>query len=258
MTNPVVNTELWERYRSGCEQARDELIEQHLGLVHHVARQMARSMAGRATLDELVSSGTTGLLLALERFDASRGLSFSTYATTRIRGAILDDLRKDDHVPRLVRRRARAIVQARELLERTLQRAPTEREVAQQLGISVETLWDWEAEFDQNKRIPLERSTSSEDTQSSAPATVELLADDRFGDIEELVNREQEVELLREAISELKEQEQVVLALYYFEELKCSEIGTILGVTESRVSQIRVRAIGQLRQKLERIRSYVA
>ena len=195
-------------------------------------------------------------MVALERFEPSRGLSFATYAMPRIRGAILDDLRKQDHVPRLARRRGRAILQARDLLERTLQRQPTEAEVAEQLGISVETLWDWQGDLEQNKRVPLERAPVQE--ESTLPSALDFLADDRFGDIEELLNREQEVEILREAISSLKEQERLVLALYYFEDLKCAEIGKVLGVTESRVSQIRVRAIASLREKLAHLRSYVA
>ena len=109
-----MTTKLWQSYHAGNDAARDRLLQDHLGLVHHVARQVSRTLAVRADFDELVSAGTIGLMTALEGFDASRGLAFSTFAAPRIRGAILDELRKQDHVPRSIRRKTREISAARE------------------------------------------------------------------------------------------------------------------------------------------------
>ena len=105
---------LWERFTAGDQAARDRLLTEHLGLVHHVARQMSRTLAVKADFDELVSAGSMGLMAALDTFDTSRGLAFSTYAAPRIRGAILDELRRQDHVPRSIRRKTREMAAARE------------------------------------------------------------------------------------------------------------------------------------------------
>ena len=119
-----VDHALWERFTAGDIAARDRLLTEHLGLVHHVARQMSRTLAVKADFDELVSAGSMGLMAALDSFDASRGLAFSTFAAPRIRGAILDELRRQDHVPRSIRRKTREIHAARESLMRALGRAP--------------------------------------------------------------------------------------------------------------------------------------
>ncbi len=237
-------------------ESRNKLLEIHLGLVHHVARQMLRALSGKVELDDLISFGTTGLMLAVERFEPSRGLSFSTFAAPRIRGAILDELRRQDHVPRTLRKKGRELTSARDMLERSLCRPPSELEVANHLGISIDILWQWEADLEQSKQVRLDRPTSDDDTHNQVG--LELLADDRSDDIEEVLNREQEVEMLRDAILALKEQDRVVLSLYYFEELKLNEIAEVLGVSESRVSQIRAKALGALRVRLDPIRSYVA
>lgn len=246
-----------DEWNVATPESRNKLLEIHLGLVHHVARQMSRALSGKVELDDLVSFGITGLMLAVERFEPSRGLSFSTFAAPRIRGAILDELRRQDHVPRTLRKKGRELTSARDMLERTLCRTPSDLEVANHLGISVDVLWQWEADLEQSKQVRLDR-TAGDDDDVNNKVGLELLADDRSDDIEEVLNREQEVELLRDAILALKEQDRVVLSLYYFEELKLNEIAEVLGVSESRVSQIRAKALAALRVKLDPIRSYVA
>src|SRR5919206_2466360 len=111
-----MNNALWQAHAAGDPAAREQLLSEHLGLVHHVARQMSRTLAVKADFDELVSAGTIGLMSALDSFDPSRGLAFSTFAAPRIRGAILDELRRQDHVPRSIRRKSREIAAARETL----------------------------------------------------------------------------------------------------------------------------------------------
>src|ERR1044071_9479205 len=131
MSSPSMDPKaMWQALANGDAVARETLLKEHLSLVHHVARQLPRSLAAPADFDELVSCGTIGLMSALDAFDASRGLAFSTFAVPRIRGAILDELRRQDHVPRSIRRKTREISAARETLMRALGRAPEDKEVA--------------------------------------------------------------------------------------------------------------------------------
>lgn len=239
---------LWARCADGDEAARQQLLTEHLGLVHFVARQIARGLAAEVDFDELVSAGAIGLMSALESFDLGRGLAFSTFAAPRIRGAILDELRRQDHVPRSVRRKAREIAQAREALTRRHGRAPEDREVAEQLGVDLDTLWKWQADVEGAVRVPLDRSSRDDDGRSAS--VLDLLPDEDAPAADERVSLDQEITLLREAILELKEQERLVLSLYYFEELKLHEIATMMNLTESRVSQIRSKGILRLRERM--------
>lgn len=251
-----MTTQLWESYHSGNQSARDRLLEEHLGLVHHVARQVARTLAVRTDFDELVSAGTMGLMAALEGFDATRGLAFSTFAAPRIRGAILDELRKQDHVPRSIRRKTRDMSAAREAWMRAHGRAPEDRQLAEQLGIDMPTLWRWQADVEGAHHIPLDRAPG--ERENSAPTPADTLTDNEECDVEDSMTHEQEVSHLKDAILRLKDQERVVLSLYYFEELKLHEIAKVLALTESRVSQIRSKALSKLRVDLKPMRERVA
>jgi RNA polymerase sigma factor FliA len=237
--------DLWAALAEGDEDARESLLGEHLGLVHHVARQISRSLSVEADYDELVSAGAVGLMNALDTFETSRGLAFSTFAAPRIRGAILDELRRQDHVPRSVRRKSRELGAAREELMRVLGRVPEDRESAEHLGVDLHTLWRWRSDVEGAVHVPLERSAPERDGRSPSPA--DLLSGEDADGIEARVNHVQEVEILRDAILELKDQERTVLSLYYYEELKLHEIATILELTESRVSQVRSKAIQKLR-----------
>jgi RNA polymerase sigma factor for flagellar operon FliA len=247
-----MHAKLWQSYQSGNTMARDRLLEEHLGLVHHVARQVSRTLAVRADFDELVSAGTIGLMTALEGFDAARGLAFSTFAAPRIRGAILDELRKQDHVPRSIRRKTREMTAAREAFQRVHGHAPEDRELAEQLGVDLDTLWRWQADVEGAHHIPLDRAPGERENASPVPA--ETLTNEADGDVEASLTHEQEVAHLKDAILRLKEQERVVLSLYYFEELKLHEIAKVLELTESRVSQIRSKALSKLRVELKPLR----
>src|ERR671937_682649 len=251
-----MDASLWQALASGDHSARERLLTAHLSLVHHVARQVSRSLAANFDFDELVSAGTIGLMSALDSFDVSRGLAFSTFAVPRIRGAILDELRRQDHVPRSVRRKTREIAAAREALTRALGRPPEDREIAEHIKVDLETLWRWKADLEGAVHVPLDRSAGDRDGYSHAPA--ELLSGDEEDAIEEKLTFTQEVEFLRDAILRLKQQERTVLTLYYFEELKLHEIATILELTESRVSQIRSKALAKLRSELAPLREAVA
>ena len=238
---------LWAAYAAGDLTARDTLLRDNLSLVHHVARQLARGLTTEADVDELVSAGTMGLMSALEAFDAGRGLAFSTFAVPRIRGAILDELRRQDHVPRSVRRKTRSIAAARESLTRALGRAPTLHEISAELQVDEPTLWRWMSDVEGAVQVPLDRGAYDHDEPFTAPADY-LAGGDEGAD--DRLAREEDVARLRDAMRDLKEQERTVLSLYYFEELKAREIADIMGVSESRISQIRSKALIQLREAL--------
>jgi len=245
----------WQAFAQGDLAARDALLNEHLGLVHHVARQLSRTLSVQADFDELVSAGTMGLMAALESFDATRGLAFSTFAAPRIRGAILDELRRQDHVPRSIRRKTREIGQARETLSRVMGRMPSDQEIAEHLGVDLDTLWRWQSEVEGAHHVPLDRGPSERDGHATSPA--DFLSDEDEEGIDDVLNKQQEVAHMREAILKLKEQERTVLALYYFEELKLHEIAEILDLTESRVSQIRSKALQKLRTEMAPLRQGV-
>lgn len=239
---------IWKAYAKGDAGARDRLIQDNLSLVHHVARQLSRALAAPADFDELVSCGTIGLMGAIEAFEPARGLSFSTFAVPRIRGAILDELRRQDHVPRSIRRKTRDIAQARETLTRIFGRPASDQELAEHLGIDLMTLWRWQADTEGAVHISIDQSTTDQDGSTGLPP--ELLSTEQQPSVEDDITADQEKELLKRALQGLKEQERIVLTLYYFEELKLHEIATVLDVTESRVSQIRSKALGRLRTHL--------
>jgi RNA polymerase sigma factor for flagellar operon FliA len=190
---------------------------------------------------------------ALEAFEPARGLAFSTFAVPRIRGAILDELRRQDHVPRSIRRKTRDIAQARESLTRIFARPATDKEIAEHLGLDLATLWRWQADTESAVQVSLDQSASDHGGEPLLPP--EALSSERDGSVEDDINREQEREILREALLKLKDQERIVLTLYYFEELKLHEIAEVLELTESRVSQIRAKALGRLRTELSHFRT---
>lgn len=231
---------------------REGLLRQHVGLVHHVARKLAAHLSTAANLDEMVSAGALGLVQAVDSFDQRRGLSFSTYAVPRIRGAILDELRKQDHVPRNVRRRTREMSRARDALAACLRRPPTTRELASHLGVPPGMLLRWELEAEGAALCSLDQPTG----RREAPATLaDALADEHATSVEDVLTRDEEVRRLRAGIAALKEQERTVLALNYFEELKLHEIAEVLGLSVCRISQIRTAALAKLRVSLRDLRA---
>lgn len=244
-----------DRLRKSDAAARDAVLRQHLGLVYHVAQQLARARANDVELDDLVSAGTLGLIDAFEHFDASRGLAFSTFAAPRIRGAMLDELRRLDRVPRSVRRKIRQIDGTATALASSLGREPEHAELAGRLGIDLETLWRWQAERESTHVVSLDRATTGLGDSSGAS---EWLAGSTGNEVEQSITLAQEASHLRDALLELPEQERTVLSLYYFEELKLNDIARVLEVSESRVSQIRSKAIQRLRKKLGKLRGPVA
>ena len=246
----AVTEELWDVYEStGDPVARAELLDRYLGLVHHVARQIAERVPDEVELDDLVSAGALGLVMALQSFDRSRGLVFSTYAMPRIRGAILDDLRARDWVPRSVRAKARRITQATNDLQGVLGRPPRDDEIAEAMELDHGTFRRWREEVDGAVLMPLDASIVPGEGESST--LEETLPDASARNQEKEVTHGEDLTRLRQAISELPQKERTILSLYYYEEMNLRQIAEVLHLTESRISQIRSKALKRLRSVLE-------
>jgi RNA polymerase sigma factor FliA len=240
--------DLWQRYRETTDpDARRQLLELYIGLVHHVAREIGRRTKA-VELDDLVSAGTFGLIRALDSFDLSRGLAFSTYAVRRIRGAILDDLRSQDWAPRAVRVKARRLQVATTALEGRLGRPPRPEEVAEQLDIDVSTYWRWRDDTASRTVVSYEGEPGTR--PAGGTALQELLEDPNAPTPAEDLGRREQIQILRDAIGRLPAKERTVMALYYYEELNQRQIAEVMHLTESRVSQIRTQALKRLRSRL--------
>ncbi|MGZ5417246.1 MAG: FliA/WhiG family RNA polymerase sigma factor [Nocardioides sp.] len=213
---------------------RNRLVVQYSPLVKYVAGRMRSRLPHSVDQDDLVSDGVLGLMDAIERFDPSRGLSFQTFAVPRIRGAIIDGLRAMDFVPRSVRDKVRIVQQATIALEEKLGRLPDDDEIAREVGAPVQQVRDLSKQASSN-HANLDDFELADELASAADTSVEQ------GDTKDS---------LRRVIGELGERDQVVIALYYFEGLTLAEIGRVLGVTESRISQVHSRATASLRAKL--------
>jgi RNA polymerase sigma factor for flagellar operon FliA len=242
--------ELWSRYKAtGDRSLRDRLIVHYSPLVKYVAGRVSVGLPQSIDRADLVSYGIFGLIDAIERYDPERNVKFETYGITRIKGAIIDELRAIDWVPRSVRSKARAVERAYSKLEAVLMRTPTDAEVAAELRISVEEL---EAIFSQVSFIglvPLDELLSGRGDRGEGTTLLETIPDSGAGPVATFEVEEMK-EALAEAINRLGEREKLVLTLYYYEGLTLSEIGEVLGVTESRVCQIHTKAILQLRSRM--------
>jgi RNA polymerase sigma factor for flagellar operon FliA len=241
---------LWLRFRRlGDASARTELLRRHLGLVHHTARKFLRSGARGLGLDDLMGAGTLGLTQAVEGFDTARGLAFSTYAIPRIRGAMLDEMNRQQWAPRSVRTRRRLIGAVRATLQQGLGRDPTQVEMADALGIDLAIYWRWENEVEGRTLVALDVAGPDLDEEGGLH---ESIADDNAEAPGEGVAHGEALNELRGALQSLSARDRMVLTLYYFEKLTLREIGKTLGVSESRVSQIHGRALARMRVKVSR------
>jgi RNA polymerase sigma factor for flagellar operon FliA len=241
---------LWREFRrTGDKALRDRLILTYAPLVKYVAGRLGSGLPAHVDEGDLVSYGLLGLISAIERYDPDRDIKFETYAIMRIKGAIIDELRALDWVPRSVRARARQIERAIAELEAKLGRAPTDEEIAGKVGLSVEELEESLTDISRSSIAALDElwSVSGEGDQVSLLDTLE----DESGPRPSQALDETELrETMADAISRLPEREKLVITLYYYEELTLREIGEVLGVTESRVSQLHTKAVLRLRSRL--------
>jgi RNA polymerase sigma factor for flagellar operon FliA len=243
--------DLWKRYKnSGDERARERLVVAYAPLVKYVAGRIGTGLPGHVDEADLISYGLTGLISAIERFDLTREIKFETYAVTRIRGAIIDELRTLDWVPRSVRARAREIERANQRLEAKLQRAPSDEEMAAELGISVAEFNDSLVQISTSTLVALDELWSTSDSSGDQVSLLDTIPDRGAADPQAVVDQGELRDRIADAISALPEREKLVVALYYYENLTLREVGEVLGVTESRVSQLHTKAVLRLRSKL--------
>ncbi|HPT84291.1 MAG TPA: FliA/WhiG family RNA polymerase sigma factor [Limnochordia bacterium] len=241
--------DLWRRYKQHNDtQAREQLIEEYIPLVKYVAGRLAMNLPSSVDVGDLESFGFFGLLDALEKYDAERNTKFETYATTRIRGAIIDGLRSLDWVPRSTRSKARLVESQIHELTNELGRTPTNEEVATALGLSLDEYFGLLSELKGANLFSLDEAAASEQAGENLKI-LDLVVDQELLPDQQLMEKES-VEELAAAIAQLPEREQLVLALYYREDLTLKEIGHVLQVSESRVSQIHTKALMTLRSKL--------
>jgi len=241
--------ELWAEYkRTGSRELRDRLIVRYSPLVKYVAGRVAVGLPNTIEQADLVSYGIFGLIDAIEKYDHTRAVKFETYAITRIKGAIIDELRSIDWVPRSVRAKARAIEKAYAKLEHELMRSPTDAEVAAELGVSEPELQSQFSQISFVGIVALDEVLSGGDRGESTTLG-DTLADRQDGPMAAYEVEEMK-QILAGAINGLGDREKIVLSLYYYEGLTLAEIGQVLGVTESRVCQIHTKAVLQLRAKM--------
>src|ERR1700756_2260101 len=200
---------------------------------------------------DLISYGLLRLVREIRRFDLTREIKFETYAIPRIRGAIIDELRTLDWVPRSVRARAREFERANSKLEARLQRAPTEDEMAAELNISVDEFHEALLQISNSTIVALDELWSVSDSTGDSVSLLDTLPDRGAPDPQALVDQSELRDRIADAIAALPEREKLVVALYYYENLTLREIGEVLGVTESRVSQLHTKAVLRLRSKLQ-------
>ncbi len=241
---------LWQEYRAnGDRTVRDRLILTYAPLVKFVAGRLGSSLPSHVDEQDLVSYGLLGLIGAIERYDPDREIKFETYAIARIKGAIIDELRSLDWVPRSVRSRAREIERAIVELERTLMRAPTDEEIATKVGISVDELEKSLSDISRSSMAALDELWTPQGS-SDQVALIDTIVDATGPDPEFSLEQTELNDALAESISRLPEREKLVVTLYYYEELTLREIGEVLGVTESRVSQLHTKAVLRLKARL--------
>jgi RNA polymerase sigma factor for flagellar operon FliA len=240
---------LWERYKATAEPtARERLILQYSPLVKYVAGRVSVGLPATIEQADLVSYGMFGLIDAIEKFDLEKGVKFETYAIARIKGAIIDELRSIDWIPRSVRSKARDVEKALTALEGRLRRTPSESELAEELGLPIKDLRQTLTQVSLVSLVALDESFSSEDSERQA--LVDTLQDPKAADPEASYEDVEQRALLAEALNRMTEREKTVIVLYYYEGMTLAQIGQVLGVTESRVCQLHTKAVLGLRAKM--------
>lgn len=241
---------LWKEYtHSRNLQLREQLLLRYLPLVKYITGKMMLSLPTCVDYNDLLSAGVMGLIGALDRFNPDQGVKFETFVLPRIKGAILDELRALDWAPRSLRSKARLLERASEQLEKELGREASSHEIAKRLNIQVEDYDNVLHELSKASLLSLD-GNRVEESNSNFTSMYDLLENPESEKPEGNIEREETKQLFVNAIEGLNEQEKLVMALYYYEELTLKEIGQVLNITESRVSQIHSKAVGTLKSAL--------
>lgn len=242
---------LWSEYKnSPTPESREKVILHYSPLVKYVAGRVSTGLPPSVEYGDLVSYGVFGLLDAIEKYDPERGIKFETYAIARIKGAIIDELRADDWVPRSIRFKAREIERAYAALEGELRRVPSDSEVAERLGISMDEYLDLLNRMSLISLVALDELLSVSGDKADKISLADIVENVNVKDPSRTFEIEEMKDIIAQAINGLPEREKIVVTLYYFEGLTMREIGEVLSVTESRICQMHTKAILRLRSKL--------
>lgn len=238
--------QLWEEYeKTKSAKIREQIIIEYSPLVKLVAGRLSMYLGRNVEYDDLVGYGVFGLIDAIDKFDFDKEVKFETYASLRIRGAILDHIRKMDWIPRTVRQKQKKLEQAIREIELSTGGTPTDKQVAEALGISEKELNDWQSKININSLVSL-----NEYIEQGSEIEMDAVQNSHFEQPERVVEREELKRILAEAFDSLTEKEKKVVSLYYYEELTLKEISLVLEVSESRVSQLHTKALQKLRKRL--------
>jgi RNA polymerase sigma factor for flagellar operon FliA len=248
----VEDQKLWEQYKANHDQRiKDALIMKYASFVKYVAGRIAVNLPSNVEFDDLVSYGILGLIDAIDKYDPERNVKFKTYAKTRIRGAIFDELRVLDWTPRSIRQKARKLEKAYAKLEGKLGRDAKDEEIAEYLNIDISELHKL---FDETKKSLLLSLDEIFYDDEEGSSRFDFIEDQKSDNPQLKIEESEAKQILADAISKLSDRERMVITLYYYEELTSKEIGKILGVSDSRVSQLHTKAILRLRGRLSRIK----
>jgi len=242
---------MWVKYKEDrSPEAREQLILHYSPLVKYVAGRVSSGLPPSVEFGDLVSYGVFGLLDAIDKYDPGRGIKFETYAIARIKGAIIDELRADDWVPRSVRFKAREIERAYIVLESELRRIPTDEEVAEKLGVTLDEYLNLLGKMSLISLVALDELWTVSGDRPDKISLADTVEDVKVKDPSKTFEIEEMKDMIAAAINHLPERERIVVSLYYFEGLTMREIGEVLSVTESRVCQMHTKAILRLRARL--------
>ena len=237
---------LWEGYaKTKSPEIREKLILEYAPLVKLVAGRLSMYLGYNVEYDDLVSYGIFGLIDAIDKFDSMKAVKFETYASLRIRGAILDQIRKMDWIPRTIRQKQKKIDGAIKEIETATGRAATDEEIAANLGISDEDYLAWQSQMKITNVVSL-----NEFMESGSEVPAEQTEQRRFESPEEVIEKAELKKILQQALELLTEKEKKVILLYYYEDLTLKEISNVLEVSESRISQLHTRALQKMKSKM--------
>lgn len=242
----VERQKIWEKYtKNPTQELREQIIIEYAPLVKIVAGRLSMYLGGNVEYEDLVSYGVFGLIDAIDKFDTNKDVKFETYASLRIRGSILDQIRKMDWIPRTVRQRQRKIDEAIKSLEARTGKTPTDEMLAEELGVSGEELLSWQSQLKVTNVVSL-----NEFVESGNEPVMDAKGNFRFAQPEEVIAESELKRMLKDAMKLLTEKEQKVILLYYYEDLTLKEISRVLEVSESRISQLHTKALQKMKKKM--------